>query len=111
MNATARPARTTRGSMLGQIALVATVLSLAGMVVQVVGSAMEADGFTDVSTSQSALADIAWLTFAVGGLVALCTGIAAWARGHTSRSLFDVRAGQTAVAYVVIALLLMVLTG
>jgi hypothetical protein len=111
MNTTARPARRTRGSMLGQIALVATVLSLAGMVIQLVGSAMEADGFTDDIRSQSALADIAWLTFSVGGLVALGTGIAAWVRGHTSRSMFDVRAGQAAVAYVVIALLLMLLTG
>ena len=111
MNTTARPAGTTRGSMLGQIALVATVLSLAGMVIQLVGSAMEADGFTDVAASQSALADIAWLTFAVGGLLALGTGIAAWARGRTSGSVFDVRAGQVAVAYVVIALLLVLLVG
>jgi hypothetical protein len=34
MNTTARPAGTTRGSLLGQIALVATVLSFAGMVIQ-----------------------------------------------------------------------------
>jgi hypothetical protein len=111
MNTTARPAGTTRGSLLGQIALVATVLSFAGMVIQLVGSAMEADGFTDDITSQSALADIAWLIFSVGGLVALGTGIAAWARGHTSRSMFDVRAGQAAVAYFAIALLLVLLTG
>jgi hypothetical protein len=111
MNTTVRPAGTTRGSLLGQIALVATVLSCAGMVIQIVGSMMEADGFTDVSTSQSALADIAWLTFSVGGLLALGTGIAAWVRGRTSRSMFDVRAGQAAVAYVVIALLLVLLTG
>jgi hypothetical protein len=111
MNATARTARTTRGSLLGQIALVATVLSLTGMVIQIVGSMLEADGFTDDITSQSALADIAWLTFSVGGLVALGTGIAAWARGQTARSMFDVRAGQAAVAYFVIALLLVLLTG
>jgi hypothetical protein len=111
MSTTARPARTTRGSWIGQIALVATVLSFAGMVIQIVGSLMEADGFTDVSTSQSALADIAWLTFSVGGLLALGTGIAAWARGRISQSMFDVRAGQAAVAYVVIALLLVLLQG
>jgi hypothetical protein len=111
MNTTTRPTGTTRGSWLGQMALVATVLSLAGMAIQLVGSAMEADGFTDVSTSQSTLADVAWLTFAVGGLVALGTGIAAWARGRSSGSVFDVRAGQVAVAYVVIALLLVLLLG
>jgi hypothetical protein len=47
----------------------------------------------------------------VGGLLALGTGIAAWVRGRTSRSTFDVRAGQASVAYVVIALLLVLLTG
>ena len=87
------------------------VTSFAGMVIQLVGSATEADGFTDDVTSQSVLADIAWPTFSVGGLLALRTGIAAWARGRTSRWMFDVRAGQAAAAYVVIALLLMLLTG
>ena len=45
-------------------------------------------------------------TFALGGLLALVTGVIAWIRGRSRGLLGDVRAGQMAVGWVVVAVLL-----
>jgi hypothetical protein len=42
--------------------------------------------------------------FALGGLAALLCGIAAWSRGSRRERLADVRAGQLAVGWFVLAL-------
>ena len=93
-------------SVLGTVALALTTLSVVGFVILAIGSIAEWKGFSDDPDDNSTFADIVWTTFALGGLLALITGGVAWVRGR-SRSLYgDVRAGQTAVAWVVLAVIL-----
>jgi formate-dependent nitrite reductase membrane component NrfD len=99
---------TEKASVLARIAIATTVLSIAGMAALFIGSAMGANGFTD--DTSSAAANIAWLCFSVGALVALATGIAALVRGRLRRSRPDLRAGMIAVAYFVIAAAIVVVT-
>lgn len=91
-------------SAVGTVALVATVLSAIALVVMLVGSVVEAEGFTDDPNDNSAFADWTWLTFSLGGLVALVSGVVAWVTGRRSGRAGDVRAGQTAIGYLVLAL-------
>jgi len=99
--------RSTGGrSALGTLALFLTALSVIGFVILVIGSIADWKGFSDDPDDNSTFADIVWSTFALGGLLALVAGIVAWIRGRARRLAGDVRAGQTAVGWVVIAVLL-----
>ena len=93
-------------STLGTLALALTVLSIIGFVILVIGSIADWKGFSDDPDDNTTFADIVWTTFALGGLLALVAGIVAWVRGRTRRLGGDVRAGQTAVGWVVIAVVL-----
>jgi len=77
-----------------------------GFVILVIGSIADWKGFSDEPDDNSTFADIVWSTFALGGLLALVAGIVAWIRGRARRLAGDIRAGQTAVGWVVIAVLL-----
>lgn len=92
-------------SVLGTLALALTALSIVGFVLLVIGSIADWKGFSDDPNDNSTFADIVWTTFALGGLLALVTGIVAWVRGRTRRLAGDVRAGQMAVGWVVFAIL------
>ena len=99
--------RETRGrSTLGTLALALTVLSIIAFVVLVIGSIADWKGFSDDPDDNSTFADIVWSTFALAGLLALLTGIIAWIRGRSRGLLGDVKAGQMAVGWVVVAVLL-----
>ena len=91
---------------MGTLALALTALSVLGFVVLVIGSIADWKGFSDDPDDNSTFADIVWTTFALGGLLALVAGIVAWVRGRARRLGEDVRAGQTAVGWVVIAVVL-----
>ena len=93
-------------STLGTIALALTVLSIIAFVVLVIGSIADWKGFSDDPDDNSTFADIVWTTFALGGLLALITGVIAWIRGRSRGLLGDVQAGQMAVGWVVVAVLL-----
>ena len=93
-------------STLGTIALALTILSVIAFVVLVIGSIADWKGFSDDPDDNSAFADIDWITFALGGLLALITGVIAWIRGRSRGLLGDVRAGQIAAGWVVFAVLL-----
>ena len=99
--------RSTGGrSTLGTLALALTALSVVGFVLLVIGSIADWKGFSEDPDDNSTFADIVWTTFALGGLLALVAGIVAWLRGRARRLGGDVRAGQTAVGWVVIAFVL-----
>jgi hypothetical protein len=78
-------------------------------VILAIGSIAEWKGFSDDPDDNSAFADIVWSTFALGDLLALLAGIVAWVQGRSRRLRGDVRAGQTAVGWVVLALILSVI--
>lgn len=102
--------RSTSGrSVLGTLALALTVLSIVGFVILAIGSIAEWKGFSDDPNDNSAFADIVWSTFALGGILALIAGIVAWARGRGRGVRGDVRAGQTAVGWVILAVILSVI--
>jgi ABC-type Fe3+ transport system permease subunit len=93
-------------SLIGTVALALTVLSVLGFVILAIGSIAEWKGFSEDPDDNSAFADIVWTTFALGGLLALVAGIVAWIRGRSRRLAGDVRAGQTAVGWVALAIIL-----
>jgi hypothetical protein len=97
--------RTAR-SALGTVALALTIVSIIAFVVLVIGSIAEWKGFSDDPDDNSTFADIVWTTFALGGLIALITGVIAWVRGRSRAIAGDVRAGQAAVGWVVLAVIL-----
>ena len=100
----------TRGrSVLGTIALALTALSVVGFVILAIGSIAEWKGFSDDPNDNSAFADIVWSTFALGGILALIAGVVAWVRGRGRGLHGDVRAGQMAVGWVILALILSVI--
>jgi hypothetical protein len=99
--------RATRGrSALGTLARALTILSIVAFVVLAIGSIAEWKGFSDDPDDNSTFADIVWTTFALAGLLALITGAIAWVRGRSRGLLGDVRAGQMAVGWVVVAVIL-----
>jgi hypothetical protein len=96
--------RTASGrSAIGTAALVLTAISAIALVVMIVLNVAGVEGFSDDSENTAA-ADATWISFAVGGLLALVLGVIAWVRGRGRGPAGDVRAGQTAVGYVVVAL-------
>ena len=94
------------GSALGTLARALTILSIIAFVVLVIGSIADWKGFSDDPDDNSTFADIVWTTFALGGLLALITGVIAWVRGRSRGLLGDVQAGQIAVGWVVVAVIL-----
>ena len=99
--------RSTSGrSALATLALALTALSIIGFVLLVIGSTADWKGFSDDPDDNSTFADIVWTTFALGGLLALVTGIVAWIRGRSRRLFGDMRAGQMAVGWVAVAVIL-----
>jgi ABC-type Fe3+ transport system permease subunit len=73
------------------IALALTAVSVIGFVILAIGSIAEWRGFSDDPNDNSTFADIVWTSFALGGLLALLTGIVAWVRGRSRRLGGDVR--------------------
>jgi len=101
----AAPTTSPERSTLGTIALALTVLSVLGFLVLAIGDIADWKGFSEAEDDSSAAADTAWSVFALGGILALVTGIIAWVRGR-ARRLGDVRAGQIAVAWFVLAIVI-----
>jgi ABC-type Fe3+ transport system permease subunit len=93
-------------SALGSLVLALTVISAIAFVILVIGSIADWKGFSDDPDDESTFADIVWTTFALGGLLALILGVIAWFRGRTRGPAGDVRAGQTAAAWAVVAVVI-----
>ena len=100
----ASPTASADRSGLGTAALVLTALSAVAMLVMITGSIADWKGFSEAETDQSAFADAVWITFSLGGLLALVLGVTAWVRARRTRLLGDVRAGQIAATWVVLAI-------
>lgn len=100
----AAPARSAdQRSALGTIALVLTALSVVGFVILILGSIADWKGFSEDESDVSTFADVVWSTFALSGILALIIGIVAIVRGRRGL-LGDLRAGQVAVGWVVLAI-------
>ena len=101
------PAERTRTarSGLGTAALALAALSAVALIIMIVLDVAGVEGFSSDDES-SAAADLTWMCFSLGALLALALGIAAWLRGRKQGSAADVRAGQTAVGYFVLALVI-----
>ena len=91
---------------MGTLARALTILSIIAFVVLVIGSIADWKGFSDDPDDNSTFADLVWTTFALGGLLALITGVIAWIRGRSRGLVGDAQAGQMAVGWVVVAVLL-----
>lgn len=89
-------------SPIGTAALVFAAVSAVALIVMVVLDIAGVEGFSSDNES-SAAADATWISFSLGALLALIFGVIAWVRGRGCGPAPDVRAGQTAVAYFVVA--------
>ena len=97
---------TSARSALGTLALALMAVSIIGFVVLAIGSIAEWKGFSEDPGDNSTFADLVWTTFALSGLLALITGVVAWIRARRRGPGGDVRAGQTAVGWVVVAIVI-----
>jgi hypothetical protein len=95
--------RTTGRTGLGTAALVLAAISALGLLLMIGGDLAGVQGFSGDSDS-TLLADATWVVFAVSGVLALVVGAAAWVLGRRHSRPGDVRAGQAALAYVLLAL-------
>ena len=99
------PERTTTSarSGLGTAALALTAISAVALVLMIVLDLAGVEGFSGDNESTAA-ADATWICFALGALLALVLGVIAWVRGRGRGLGGDIKAGQTAVGYFVLAL-------
>lgn len=88
----------------GPIAICTTILSLAGMIVLLVGAAAGWEGFDETTTSTANT--LAWNGWFFGGVGAFAAGCAAWVQGRAAHHRGDRRSGQIAVGYVICSALL-----
>ena len=93
-----------RRSTLGTIALVLTAISVLGLAALLIGDAAGVKGFNN--TDESTLADMSWVSFSLGGILALVTGIVAWLLGRNHGRSGDIQAGKIAVGWFVLAVLI-----
>ncbi len=93
-------------SALGTVAVVAAVVSAIGLVVMIGGSVLDVEGFSSDTDDNATAANLAWGAFSLGAIVALGTGIATWISGSRQSRHEDVRAGQLAIGYLVVAVVL-----
>jgi hypothetical protein len=100
----ASPTASTARSALGTAALALTALSVVAMLVMITGSIADWKGFSQVESDESGFADAVWITFSLGGLLALVVGVTAWVRARRTHLLGDVRAGQITALWVVLAI-------
>ena len=100
---------TSARSALGTLALALTAVSILGFVLLAIGSIADWKGFSEDPDDNSTFADLVWTTFALGGILALVTGAVAWVRGRRRPAPGDVSAGQMAVGWVVVAIILSVI--
>ena len=96
-----------RRSTLGTIALVLTAISVLGLAALLIGDVAGAKGFGN--TDESTLADMSWVSFSLGGMLALVTGIVAWLLGRNRGRSGDIQAGKIAVGWFVLAVLIVAL--
>ena len=94
---------TTARTGLGTAALVLAAISAIALVLMIVLDLAGVEGFSSDNES-SAAADATWICFSLGALLALVLGVIAWVRGRGRGLGGDVKAGQTAVGYFVLAL-------
>jgi len=94
-----------RRSIWGTAALVLTALSFLGFILLAVGDAAEWNGFSE-DDEDSTLGDAAWISFSLGAILALIMGLAAFVQGRRRRRVPDKRAGEVAIGWFAVAVVL-----
>jgi hypothetical protein len=96
-----------RRSVVGTIALLLAAVSALGLAALLIGDLVGADGFED--TESSTLAARSWVSFLLGGILALVTGVVAWLLGRNRGRSGDIQAGEIAVGWFVLAVVIVAL--
>jgi uncharacterized membrane protein len=91
----------------GTIALIASAVSLIGLVVLFVGDLAGWEGFEESDQVSSTAGDVAWVAFTANAIVALAAGVGASMRGSRDGSAADTRAGLIGIGWFVAAVLLL----
>jgi hypothetical protein len=94
-----------RRSIWGTAALVLTALSILGFILLAVGDAANWSGFSEEDESTTG-GDASWISFSLGAILALIIGVIAFVQGRRRRRASDTRAGQIAIGWFVVAVLL-----
>ncbi len=92
-------------SIWGTVALALTALSVLGFVLLAVGDAVDWEGFSE-DEEDTTFGDASWISFSLGAILALITGVVAFLRGRRRRRVADTRAGQIAIGWFVFAVVL-----
>ena len=92
---------------LATIVLGVTALSALGFIVSMIGHFANWKGFDDGGESTAA-GDTFWLLYFFGGIAALVLGLVALAKAWRNGPASERRAGQLAVAYAVVSIVLIV---
>ena len=100
----AAPADRSR-SIWGTLALVLTAISILGFILLALGDALNWQGFSEEDESTTG-GDESWIGFSLGAILALITGVVAFLRGRRRQGSADTRAGQIAIGWFVVAVVL-----
>ena len=95
-------------SIWGTTALAVTAISVIAFVILIVGGLAGVEALQE-GEDVSVVGDVVWMTFAIGAILALVTGLIAMVLGRRGPRPADQRTGQLAVGWFVIAVLAVVL--
>ena len=96
---------TSRRSTLALLALAAAAISALGIVVILIGIALDIEGARE-GEEGSVIFPIAWFGFLLGGIAAAILGALAYARGRGRNEQGTKRSGLIALAWVAVALVI-----
>ena len=100
---------TSRRSTVAWLALAAAAISAVGIAIILLGIAFDIEGAEEGEEGGSAIFDIAWFSYLLGGIAALVLGAAAFVLGRRRNEAGTERAGLIALAYVAIAVIIFVI--
>ena len=99
-----------RPSAVGRVAIAASVISFLGLLILLIGDIANIEGAKE-DEEGPVIFDIAWISFSVGALIALVAGLIAFVQGRSRGDAGTKRAGQLALIYFVVAVLLLIVIG
>lgn len=99
-----------RRSTLAWVTLAAAAVSALGLVILLVGIALDIEGAQE-GEEGSVIFDIAWLSFLLGGLASLVLGALSFFLGRSRDEAGTRQAGILALAYAAIAIVVFVIAG
>jgi len=95
-----------RPSVIGRVAIAASVASFIGFLILFVGNIAGIEG-AEEGEDGSVIFDIAWICFSLGAIIALITGLLAFFQGRRRGHEGTKRAGRLALMYFALAVVIM----